>query len=184
MKRRLQTSRHQWFIFLLCLLAGLIGGPAAAAVESVMEVPATPAALETFKQLHADDPFVVFTDDRAHSVRRNDMVPARWLDDPLHHVGVFLGTAQPGEFYVFQLAVWAHQSGVENLQPHFSGLYDMSEKTFRSFGFRCLNLGGVGADGKRFTNTLDVPEKKLQVLWMGVEVPPDEHQRTVSRNRL
>ena len=42
-----------------------------------------------------------------HSIRRTNGLPRRWLNDLAGHTKTFLGTAQPGEFYVFQIGLWA-----------------------------------------------------------------------------
>lgn len=171
-------------IFLLCLLAGLAGATDRADDRSVMEIPADPAALAAFKQAHAADPFLVFTDDRLHSVRRNDIIPARWVDDPNTHLGVFTGTAQLGEFYVFQLAVWANKSDLAELQVSFSDLHDPSGQPIPAAQFRCLSLGGIGPDGQPFTKAIGVPQGKLQTLWVGVDVPADRLGKFVGVARV
>lgn len=106
--------------------------------------------------------WALFVEDRAHSIRKSTGLPKRWLSDLPAHSRVFRGSAQPGEFYVFQLGVYAAKKAVGPLSVACKDLP----------GARCFNLGGTNFMGHAFTAPVTVPGGMLQALWFGVEVPP------------
>ena len=105
--------------------------------------------------------WTLFAEDRSHSIRRHTGLPKRWLADLPSHTGCFRGTAQPGEFYVFQLGVFAARNATGPLAVRYENLP----------GARCFNLGGSDLMGKTFAKTVTVEKGRLQPLWFGVEVP-------------
>lgn len=108
-----------------------------------------------------DADWTVFTEDRAHSIRRSAGLPKRWLADLPAHTQAFNGAAQPGEFYVFQLGVFAARTHLGPLAVEFAHLP----------GARCFNLGGTDFLGRPFASPVRVARGNLQALWVGVDVP-------------
>jgi hypothetical protein len=76
---------------------------------------------------------------------------------------VFEGTARPGEFFVFQIA----------LHPRERDFGPIAFKGELSGGatMRCISLTGIDHDGRPLSKVVNVPRGTLQVLWVGVEVP-------------
>jgi hypothetical protein len=111
------------------------------------------------ESLKAD--WTLFTEDRAHSIRRTTGLPSRWLNNLPGHTQSFTGTVQPGEFYVFQVGVFAAKAGTGKLAVQFENLP----------GARCFNLGGTNFLGQPFTKTVQVDKGSLQALWVGMDVP-------------
>ena len=68
-----------------------------------MEKAVDPAAWSAWCAAHPA-PFHLFGEDRRYAVR-NDIVPAHWLAKKSRAAQGFFGTAQPGEFYPFQVCV-------------------------------------------------------------------------------
>jgi hypothetical protein len=67
---------------------------------------ATPTQVAAFIQRIKRNCYV-FGEDRVNSIRRHDALPAHWLDGSDAQLERFSGTARPGEFYVFQLGIYA-----------------------------------------------------------------------------
>ena len=105
--------------------------------------------------------WTLFVEDRAHSIRKTSGLPKRWLTHLADHTGTFTGTAQPGEFYVFQVGVFAAKADTGPLDVRFENLP----------GARCFNLGGTDYLGKPFTRQVSVKHGELQALWIGIDVP-------------
>src|SRR5574344_1487195 len=78
-----------------------------------MEVIATNA--ETTKLLNANpnDPYILFTEDRKYPIRMTSDIPYKWIADNRHDY--FTGNADKGEYYVFQLGVWAARQDIKTL---------------------------------------------------------------------
>src|SRR4051794_30755124 len=122
--------------------------PAAATTQSadlgeVMERVATAAQIEQYRKAHPE-PMWVFTESRDLPVRRFDALPGIWLERPAKP---FHGVARPGEFFVFQIAVYAP---TQNLFPlALDGGINGAPK-------RCINFGGIGPGGKPYTKIIGV----------------------------
>jgi len=68
-----------------------------------METAADAKQLQAFRAAHPA-PFHLFGEDRHYAVR-NNILPAHWLAKGNRAAELFRGTAQPGEFYPFQVCV-------------------------------------------------------------------------------
>jgi len=119
-------------------------------------------------------PYLVFPEDRRFPIRMMDELPLRWAKSG--PAKVFSGEAQRNEFYVFQIGVWAARTNLTGLNVEFEG--EIAK------WLNCFNTGGTNWDGKPFHKTLNVPQGKVQALWLGVDVPrdanPGEHSATVT----
>lgn len=133
------------------------------------------AAVAAFRKDRPAD-FWVFGEAREKPISRRDAVPAAWLNQPELHLARFDGTAQPGEFYVFQLGVWAGDRALEGVTLEFSGLKGQSGE-IPAAAIRCFNLGGVDLIGQPLKKTVAVPSGHVQALWIGVDVPKNASGR-------
>ncbi|HNY27759.1 MAG TPA: DUF6067 family protein [Candidatus Sumerlaeota bacterium] len=113
---------------------------------------------------------VLFTEDRRHSIRWNKALPKRWLTDRAAHTGSFRGKAQPGEFYVFQVGVFAAKRDLKNLSVEFGDLEGNPGK-IEPARLRCITLGGSDFLGRPLKKEVSVAQGQVQALWIGVEVP-------------
>ena len=117
------------------------------------------------------DPFILFTEDRLYPVRMMDEIPMKWIQEPkLNH---FEGIAQRNEYYVFQVALFAARSDVEDLQVSFTGLDGPGGVSIETDRLTCFNTEGVDTYGNPFEKKIRVREKQVQALWMGVDIPED-----------
>ena len=98
---------------------------------------------------------ILFVEDREHSIRWTKAPPRRWLKDMALHTEVFHGTAQPGEFYVFQIGAFAAKRNLKHIQIEFSDLIGQNG-AIKSTGLRCFNLGGIDHLGQPFHKSVDV----------------------------
>ncbi len=119
-------------------------------------------------------PYLLFPEDRRFPIRMTDELPLRWVKSGPGNE--FRGEAQRNEFYVFQIGVWAARTNLAGLDVEFKG--DIAR------WLNCFNTGGTNWDGKPFHKRINVPQGKVQPLWIGVDVPPDaapgEHRATVT----
>ncbi len=137
-----------------------------------METIATREETQRLKSAHPGASFLLFPEDRRFPIRMTDDLPARWVErEP---GGVFKAEVRRGEFFVFQLGVWACGEDIQDLSLSFTGLKERDgDAVISAEAFRCINLGGTSWDGKRFVKPCPVARGKVQALWCGVQVPPD-----------
>ena len=137
-----------------------------------MEVTATQAEMEALLDAHPDKAFFLFAEDRMHSIRMVDELPYRWIEAGPNHP--FLGTAARGEFYVFQVGVYAARTDLKQIRVETTGQKDPTGRpVILPEMFRCFNLGGVDWTGKTFQKELAIEQGKVQSLWLGIQVPED-----------
>jgi hypothetical protein len=137
--------------------------------ESVMEALADPAAVQDYLAARPRAAYV-FTEDRARPIRRSDALPRHWLAAGDGQLERFHGSAQPGEFYVFQLGVYAPATALGPLALRFAPLAGAAGSLPAS-ALRCFNLGGSDFLGRPFAKAVTVAAGRLQALWIGVDIP-------------
>lgn len=132
-----------------------------------MELIATRAETDSLRAVHAGAAFLLFPEDRTRAIRMTDDLPSRWItsgpDRPI------IGEAQRGEFYSFQIGVWALQA-LDGVALTFSELRSGGAVIPRS-AFSSFMTGGVDWEGHAFARRLSIPAGKVQALWAGVMVP-------------
>ncbi len=134
-----------------------------------MERTATPEEVKALLAAHADGRLLVFPETREHPVRMFDALPESWARRGAG--GVLSDSALRGEYLSFQIGAWAPHGKVDDLRVSFSDLRSDSGASIPATALTCFNLGGVDYAGKPFTTRVDVPEGKIQPLWMGLDVP-------------
>jgi len=136
-----------------------------------MEIIATAAETKALKERHPDRSYFLFPEDRRFPIRMTDDLPRRWVDAAANRP--FRGEAARGEYYAFQVGVWASTGILENVRVRFADLRGPAGAVIGASAFSCFNTGGRDWTGKTFTKTVTVPAGKVQALWMGVQVPED-----------
>ena len=135
---------------------------------SPMEVIATAKETATLKAAHKDDPYLVFPEDRLHSIRMRGDLPYRWIEKGPG--GTVQGTADKGEYFAYQLGVYALQS-LDDVQVRFSALKNAAGQMIPAGASSCINTSGITYDGRPFTKVVDVPAGQVQALWCGIDIP-------------
>ncbi len=136
-----------------------------------MERIASPEETKALRERWSDRPFLLFPEDRSLSIRMTDDVPLRWTEEGPR--AVFAGQAAKGEFYAFQIGLWACGSRLDKVSVTFAPLRSPEGGEIPASALRCFNLGGVDWDGSRLIKTVSVEPGKVQALWCGVQVPAD-----------
>ncbi|MDR3233527.1 MAG: DUF6067 family protein [Planctomycetaceae bacterium] len=118
------------------------------------------------KTVLSAEPLVWFTADRKHDIRSG--TAAGIPNKPIKNA--FAGQCQPGEFYTFQIGLYAGNETFENVQMTFSDLTGDNNAKIASDALHCFNLGGISKDGLAFTKRVDIPKGLVQAFWIGVDV--------------
>ncbi|MGE5092917.1 MAG: glycoside hydrolase domain-containing protein [Bacillota bacterium] len=132
-----------------------------------MEIIATAAETDSVRAAHAGAAFLLFPEDRTRAIRMTDDLPSRWITTGANRP--ITGEAQRGEFYSFQIGVWARQA-LDSVALTFGELRNGDAVIPRS-AFRSFMTGGVDWEGHAFARRLAVPAGKVQALWAGVMIP-------------
>ena len=115
------------------------------------------------KELLAQNPkmeYLLFPEDRKDPIRMTDHIPMKW-----HKSGPkksFEGEAALGEFYVFQIGIYAVSKSINNLKLRFENLKGNGFK-IPSSAFTCFNIRGA--------TPYSLPKGKIGALWCGVQIP-------------
>ena len=135
-----------------------------------MEVIATSNETARLLKEHPGEKYILFTEDRKFPIRMTTDIPYKWIADDRHDF--FNGQADKGEYYVFQLGVWAARSNVENLHVDFSALTNKATgEQIPASSFTCFNTEGTDVTGTVFEKICSVDKGKVQALWVGTQLP-------------
>lgn len=135
-----------------------------------MEVIATKEEIENLLARYPDRSYLVFPEDRKFPIKMFETIPMRWArEGPKEE---FEGEAQPGEYYVFQLGIWAVKERINDLRLEYGELKG-DKGVISASAFHCINLGGKDWLGRPFKKSFSLGRGKVRPLWIGVEIPKD-----------
>lgn len=134
-----------------------------------MEFIATKAETDGLLASHPSESYIVFTEDRKFPVRMTSDIPYKWIQDDRHDH--FEGQADKGEYYAFQLGVWAARQEIQKLKVAFSDFTSGTGALIPASACTCFNTGGTDVTGTVFEKDCNVAEGKVQALWMGIDIP-------------
>ncbi|RPI98712.1 MAG: hypothetical protein EHM31_11420, partial [Candidatus Aminicenantes bacterium] len=133
-----------------------------------MELVATAQEIKTLLAAHPGAPYLLFPEDRTLSIRMADFLPYRWAD--AGPAGTVAGKAARGEYFTFQVGVWAARAALSDLEVRFSDLA-LGQAVIPAKELTCFNKRGVDWDGSTIMKTVPVEKGKVQALWCGVRIP-------------
>lgn len=135
-----------------------------------MELIATNKEKESLLKSRSNESYILFTEDRRFPIRMTTDIPYKWIEDNRHDF--FEGSADKGEYYTFQIGVWAANKDVKHIQVQFSALKNSKTgDVIPASSFTCFNTGGIDVTGTVFTKDCSVSKGKVQALWMGTMIP-------------
>ena len=173
-RREMRTKRRLLVaaLGLLAILSGAraSGGKADTPLDDLSEY-ASQASRQAFLSKHAAEAYLTFPEVRERPIRLLDGLPEAWTRRNSRGLTTFQGTPQPGEYYVFQVGVFAARRSLEGLNVRFSDL--KGGTVIPRSALTCFNLAGVGPNGCAFQKTIDVAQGRVQPLWFGVQIPAE-----------
>jgi hypothetical protein len=171
----------------------------AVAIESVdefnsfspMQVIATAAETQALVASRAGALFILFPEDRTRAIRMRNDLPASWTAPTAPRR--VTGKAMRGEWYAFQVGVYASRQALDSIRATFTAL--RGPGTIAATAFTCVNLDGIDWRGRPFTRNVTVARGEVYPLWCGVQVPKDAkpgsyagtiavHARAAANSRL
>ncbi len=112
--------------------------------------------------------FIVFPEDRLNPVKMYDRLPYRWIEKGI--TNSFHGEASKGEYYTYQLGIYALQSLLD-VTVEFSDLKDSKGNSIPAKNISCLNTSAINYEGNPVTKNVSIENKRIQPLWCGIDVP-------------
>lgn len=134
-----------------------------------MEVIATAQEVDAYVRKYKQSWFV-FPEDRAKPIRMRQYLPYQWMST--QPGAPFAGSAQPNEYYAFQLGVWSPSIALSGVRYEVSDLTNGSTVLGKE-RITCFNTEGVNPAGEPFSKQVHVAKGQVQPLWFGVDIPHD-----------
>jgi hypothetical protein len=138
---------------------------------SPMAVEASPASLQKFLRDLGDSEFLTFPETREHPISMFDGIPEIWAHRSRESLMHFEASPRPGEYFTFQIGVYAHRKDLRDLKVTWSR--PVGKPTISAKEFTCFNTSGVNFRGEEFQKAVSVGKGRVQPLWFGVQIPPD-----------
>ncbi len=138
-----------------------------------MEVIATQSEVASMVSSHSEKDFLLFAEERAHPIRMTADLPYHWVaSGPSSR---FEGEAGRGEFFVFQIGVYAALSKVTINNVVMSDLRSDDGGSIGASRLSSFNTGGRDWKGDEFTKPVAVGQGRVQALWLGIQI--DNNQK-------
>ncbi len=134
-----------------------------------MEVCATAEETSQLVARAGNRQYLIFPEDRKYPVRMFQDLPLRWIRRG--PTAEFSGEAQPGEYYCFQLGMFASEASFSDLKLTCSDLIAAGQPAIPATTITCFNLGGTDWLGRAFTQPFNLARGKIRPLWIGLMVP-------------
>ena len=84
-----------------------------------------------------------------------------------------LRQAQPGEYYCYQLGLFATNRSIADMELELGELRNAQGKTIPASAMTCFSLSGTDWLGKPFTKAFRLDAGLVRPLWIGVQIPKD-----------
>ena len=134
-----------------------------------MEVIATAEEVRDLLSKVPSASYLLFPEDRKYPIRMTEDLPLRWIEKgPMDS---FHGEGLKGEFYAFQVGIYAFGKAIVDIDVNFSDLQGPDGFVINASAFRCFNVGGVDWQGTEFKKVCPVEKGKVLALWFGVTIP-------------
>lgn len=163
------------FVTGLSLLAFLACTPRTTAQSGDQPAYASVDSVQAFLARFPTKAYLTFPEPRERSIRILDGLPEAWTGRTAEALTTFRGDPQPGEYYVFQVGVFAAREAIQDVRVRCSDL--TGETVIPGSAVTCFNLEGIDHQGLAFRKTVDVAQGRVQPLWFGVQMPADAKGR-------
>ncbi|MFT4205417.1 MAG: DUF6067 family protein [Chitinophagaceae bacterium] len=134
-----------------------------------MEVVATEKERHTLLAAQHNAPYIVFPEDRLHSIRMRYDFPYRWAQQGIR--SSFSDVADKGENFAYQLGIYPQKDTLKNVVIQFSDLKDEKGNILSKNIMECINNKGVNWIGIPETFEVNVPINQIQPMWCTVAIP-------------
>ena len=135
-----------------------------------MEYIADSVSVASLRSANASAPFLLFAEDRANSIRMTRDIPQIWAERGA--MRPFYGDPRRGEFYAFQIGVWANRGALDSLRYRATEFRNRDgQGVIPASALTSINLEGTDWSGRKFARPLHVDSSRVQALWFGLDIP-------------
>lgn len=117
--------------------------------------------IDKFVKNNPNKNYFTFPEPRENAIRLLDGMTAKWTSLKKRELTNFEATVQPGEYFTFQIGIFAHSKSLENITYECVEIEDLT----------CFNLEGIDHLGKSFSKDISLEKGNVQALWFGVQIP-------------
>jgi hypothetical protein len=133
-----------------------------------MERIASRAELDSLRRRYAWAEYFLFPEERSNPIRLTKDIPQKWATGA--PFGALRGTAHRGEYFTFQVGVWAHRAALDSLVVKAADLEGRNGARIPAAAITCFNTEGTDWSGRTFSRTLHVDRGMVQALWFGIDL--------------
>jgi hypothetical protein len=135
-----------------------------------MEILATTGETRQLQQEYENEEAIFFTEDRRYPIRTKYDLPYKWIRE--RNTDNFFGEAKNGEYYTFQVGVYAFRKSINNIKVKYTKLVNKQSGSVISPGnFTCFNVEGIDVNGNYFEKAYSTPKGEIHPLWIGLDIP-------------
>ncbi|MDT8400992.1 MAG: DUF6067 family protein [Bacteroidales bacterium] len=144
-----------------------------------MEIIATEEEVNSLVSKYPDKTFLLFTENRKHSIRMKEYLPLKWIDEG--PFGPVKGEVRKGEYFTFQVGLYCIGRDIDDLEISFSDLKTGGKTTvIHRDSISSFNTAGTDWDGKDLIKKVSIPANSVQPLWFGFMIPENADGRKIS----
>jgi len=135
-----------------------------------MEIMASSKEVKQLNEKFKNEDGIFFTEEAKYPIRTNLDIPYKWIVE--QNVNNFQGKADKGEYFTFQIGVYAFKKPIENIRLKFNNIVNKETGLVIPAGnFTCFNTEGIDVNGNYFEKDYSVPKDEVHPLWIGVKIP-------------
>ena len=135
-----------------------------------MEILATAEETRQLQKEYENEEAIFFTEDRRYPIRTSYDLPYKWILEK--NTDKFIGEAKKGEYYTFQVGVYAFKKSIDNIKVNYTKLVNEQSGSAISPGnFTCFNVEGIDVKGNYFEKAYSAPKGEIHPLWIGLDIP-------------
>lgn len=129
-----------------------------------MAIPATERERAKFLERNTSESFYIFPETRNYPIELFHTIPQRWANSTTASRTELQVEVNPGEYYIFQLGVYAPHTPVTITRYEDKGLTDLT----------CYNMEGYSNLGTFFQKEINIAKGDVQPLWFGIPIPENQ----------
>lgn len=169
MKRIIKSRKIPLLLVMVLLFASTGNQMSVKAQDKGSNYISTSEAATTFTDRLENLPFLVFPETREDPIQWYDSLKTTWLTEDYSETNYKL-EAQPEEYYVYQIGVWAIKEPIQDINVLFSDLKREDGISIPAGKMTCFNEGGIDGQGNSFSKSLNIPSGRVQALWIGIDL--------------
>ncbi|MCK5703927.1 MAG: hypothetical protein KAI29_22370, partial [Cyclobacteriaceae bacterium] len=129
----------------------------------------TGSALGKYRHILKNTQFHVFPESRMKPIKYYDSLKVSWIEQDFREQAYKLD-ARPGEYFVFQVGVWALKHDLNDIKIKFVDFESGSGKKLSRQSMTCFNKEGVDFEGNAFVKQVNIKAGRVQTLWIGIDL--------------